>query len=122
MKKVLVLFCFLMVANFAHGESYLIVSKATNEILSLSPEDDAQLPDNTFEKIVIDEDYWDIALSEHPTMYKYKDKKFIKNIEKISNVEIEKENAIVAGVRHSLIMERVIKIAEDELIAEGVIE
>ena len=88
----------------------------------MSNENDAQLPDSSYEKIVLDEDYWDIKLDENATLYKFKNNKFIKNIEKISNIEIEKEEALKRGAREKLITERMRKIAETSLIAEGLLK
>lgn len=118
---ILVILCFLIIGS-VNAKSWLIVNKQNQEILSLSPENDAQLPDDTYEKIIIDENFWDIQLTEHPTMYKYKNGKFIKNIEKISNIEIEKEEAEKEMAEEKLISERMRKIARDQLVAEGILK
>ena len=112
--------CLLM--GVVHAESYLIVDKDTNEILSLSPEDDAQVPDDNYTKIIIKDNYWDIDLDEQANMYKFKNGKFIKNIKKISDKEIEKEKAEEKNKEEKLITERMRKIARDQLIEEGVIK
>jgi len=105
-----------------NAKTWLIVNKQNKEILSMSNENDAQLPDSSYEKIVLDEDYWDIKLDENATLYKFKNNKFIKNIEKISNIEIEKEKAEEKNKEEKLITERMRKIARDQLIEEGVIK
>ena len=115
-----IMICLLMGA--VHAESYLIVEKNTNEILSLSPEDDAQVPDDNYTKIIIKDNYWDIDLDEQANMYKFKNGKFIKNIKKISDKEIEKEKAEEKNKEEKLITERMRKIARDQLIEEGVIK
>ena len=122
MKKLIgfVMICLLM--GVVHAESYLIVEKDTNEILSLSPEDDAQVPDDNYTKIIIKDNYWDIDLDEQANMYKFKNGKFIKNIKKISDKEIEKEKAEEKNKEEKLITERMRKIARDQLIEEGVIK
>ena len=121
MRILILILLSIVFAQSVNAKSWLIVNKQTKEVLSLSPEDDAQLPDSTYEKIIIDDNYWDIKLTEHPTMYLYKNSRFIKNIKKISDIEIEKEEATEANVRGKLITERMYKIAETELIAEGII-
>jgi len=122
MKKLIgfVMICLLM--GVVHAESYLIVEKDTNEILSLSPEDDAQDPDDNYTKIIIKDNYWDIDLDEQANMYKFKNGKFIKNIKKISDKEIEKEKAIKLQKERKLINKRMEKIARDQLIEEGAIK
>jgi len=105
-----------------NAKTWLIVNKQNKEILSMSNENDAQLPDSSYEKIVLDEDYWDIKLDENATLYKFKNNKFIKNIEKISNIEIEKEKAEEKNKEEKLITERMRKIARDQLIEEGAIK
>jgi len=122
MKKLIgfVMICLLM--GIVHAESYLIVDKNTNEILSLSPEDDAQLPNDNYTKIIIKDNYWDIDLDEQANMYKFKNGKFIKNIKKISDKEIEKENSVKLQKERKLITERMRKIARDQLIEEGAIK
>ena len=122
MKKLIgfVMICLLM--GIVHAESYLIVDKNTNEILSLSPEDDAQLPNDNYTKIIIKDNYWDIDLDEQANMYKFKNGKFIKNIKKISDKEIEKEKAEEKNKEEKLITERMRKIARDQLVEEGVIK
>ena len=122
MKKLIgfVMICLLM--GVVHAESYLIVENSTNEILSCSPEDDAQLPDDNYTKIIIKDNYWDIDLDEQANMYKFKNGKFIKNIKKISDKEIEKEKAEEKNKEEKLITERMRKIARDQLIEEGAIK
>ena len=122
MKKLIgfIMICLLM--GVVHAESYLIVDKNTNEILSLSPEDDAQLPNDNYTKIIIKDNYWDIDLDEQVNMYKFKNGKFIKNIKKISDKEIEKEKAEEKNKEEKLITERMRKIARDQLIEEGAIK
>jgi len=122
MKKLIgfVMICLLM--GIVHAESYLIVENSTNEILSCSPEDDAQLPNDNYTKIIIKDNYWDIDLDEQANMYKFKNGKFIKNIKKISDKEIEKEKAEEKNKEEKLITERMRKIARDQLVEEGVIK
>jgi len=122
MKKLIgfIMICLLM--GVVHAESYIIVEKDTDEILSLSPEDDAQLPNDSYTKIIIKDNYWDIDLDEQADMYKFKNGKFIKNIKKISDREIEKEKNEKKAKEDKLITERMRKIAEDQLIAEGLIQ
>ena len=122
MKKLIgfIMICLLM--GVVHAESYLIVENSTNEILSCSPEDDAQLPNDNYTKIIIKDNYWDIDLDEQANMYKFKNGKFIKNIKKISDKEIEKENSVKLQKERKLITERMEKIARDQLIEEGILE
>ena len=118
--KQLILVLFLLVSiGHADAKSWLIVNKETKEILSLSPEDDAQLPNDSFEKIILEDDFENIELSAHPTYYKYKNNKFVLNVKKISDEELENEEAAERQVEEAMIQERIRKIAIDELKAEG---
>ena len=121
MKKLLILLSFLMIANLSYAQSYLIVDKNTTEIISLSPSDDAQL-ETGWEKIILPQNFNDIELTTSVNDYKYKNGKFILNIKKISDKEIEKEKFVKLQKERKLITERMHKIARDQLIEEGAIK
>ena len=81
MKKLLILvllsFCFT-----GYTASYLIVDKDTDEIYTISNQNDTVVPEGK-EMIVLKDNMEDLGFSENPTNYFYKDKKFIKNLDKI---------------------------------------
>jgi len=114
---ILILFSFFFVQQ-VNAASWLIVNKQSKEILSLSPEDDAQLPNSDYEKIILDEDFGDIVLSEHPTFYKYNGN-FVKNIKKISDRELQIEEDEERAEEEGWIKDRMRKNAMDELKLEG---
>ncbi len=93
MKKILWSLVFVLFFNIcAYAETYLIYENSTKEILSLSPEDDAQLSDG-HTKEILDIDFRDIRLQYHPVYYKWLDGKFIVNIQKLSDEVIVQQEA-----------------------------
>ena len=115
----LLLCMFLMLSLPVFGETYLLVDKATNEIKSMSPRNDAQLESGQ-EKIILPENWEVYPLTDKPSNYKYKDGKFIKNIEKISNKEIKKAKYEKKNKELKKIEQRSLLSAMKELEAEGV--
>lgn len=96
MKKTLFLLIFLMISITLSAEVYLLVDEKTNEIISMSPEDDAVL-DVGMKKVVLSGKLSDYELQNHPTFYKFKDGKFIRNIEKESNyiLDLQTEQELI---------------------------
>ena len=91
MKKLIL--CVAMVMMFfgvSYAKCFLIVNATTSEIISLSPENDAQLTNKDWQQIILTDDYRDVfkQLDPQPTYYKYQNNKFIKNIKKISDEQI----------------------------------
>lgn len=99
MKNIILLTLFLFFASVADASVYLVINPDNDEILSMSPENDCQGADvdgeyktiDKLTKVVKKGALTDYPLQEHPTFYKYKNDKFIMNIEKISDAEIAKE-------------------------------
>ena len=104
----------------ANAKVWIIVEDATDEIYSLSPEDDAVMPDTGYTKHIVDLNFKDIELMDHPTNYKYKNDKFIMNIQKISDKENKKEENKKGADDLKLIRNKAYKIACDALVADGV--
>lgn len=86
MKTIIFILTFLLISVSSYAKSYLIVEDATEEIYSLSPEDDAVKPDG-YTKHIIELEFTSIELQAHPTDYKYVNGNFILNIQKISDRE-----------------------------------
>jgi len=99
MKKIIIttllIICFpvLIIAEeiASKDQIYIIVENSTDEIISLSNEDDAVMPEGNYKKYIVDMKLSELELEEHPIYYKYKNNKFIKNIKKISDEELDKE-------------------------------
>lgn len=118
MKKIIFLICFLLIGSFAFAQSYLLIDSGTNEIKSLSPEDDAQLQEG-WEKIIIEQDFDAIRLQYHPTYYLYENNKFILNVDKM-NEDVEKvQKKLKIAEEDVLIRERMRAMAISELKKEG---
>ncbi len=118
--KSIILILMLIGSQAVMAESYLIVDKSSKEVISLSPRQDAQL-EQGWEEIILLEDFSDILLTAHPTMYKYKDEKFIKNIDKISDKEIKKEKGKKKTDEMTVIRNRTMLDAMILLESEGVV-
>ncbi len=115
-----ILFIVILLFSFtANAEVYLLVDN-NDEIVSMSPEDDAQLS-NGLHKTILVGDLSDYQLSDKPTNYKYKNNKFIKNIDKISNKEIKKEKGKKKADELTLINNKSMLDAMIALEAEGVV-
>jgi len=119
MRIIKIFICMLFIfSSIASAEVYLLVDKETQEIKSLSNEDDAQVESGQ-EKIILDMDIMDIELAEHPRYYKYKNDRFVMNIKKLSDETIVANEREEEKAELDMIMERVIKNAKTELEAEG---
>ena len=92
MKIITIILALMFLVSPIYANTYLLVDSETDEIISMSPEDDAQLEEGQ-KKIIIKDSYYDIELTASPEDYYYKDDKFIKNYNKIS----EKENGKILG-------------------------
>ena len=120
MKKIfIVLTCLLMVCGIAQAKVYLIVNENTDEIYSLSNEDDAVMPESGYKKVILDVEIKEIELLSQPTDYKYKDKKFILNVQKVSDKENAKTAAEEKAVELKQIEDKARRSALEALIAEG---
>lgn len=85
--KIIIIILALFCTTICHADSYLIVENATNEIYSLSNQDDAVMPKSGYTKHIIPLDLTEIQLMDHPIYYKYIDGNFVLNIGKISDRE-----------------------------------
>lgn len=117
--KLLVLIFLILSVNVAQAEVYMIVNNANDEIYSLSNEDDCVMPESGYTKVILKMKLKDIELQAHPTDYKYKDKKFIMNIQKISDKENTKSVLLEIYQEQEMIKNKAFKMAYDELIKEG---
>ena len=96
MKKLVFTILVLMFGlSFCYAKSFVIVDKTSNNVISLSPEDDAQLKPE-WEKFILEDNFFDLIkqFEPSPTYYIYKNNKFIKNVKKISDEENAKQTAI----------------------------
>ena len=106
-------------ARPVNAKVFLIVNDQTNEIYSLSPEDDCVMPESGYTKHVLDMDIKEIELQAHPTDYKYKDKKFVLNVQKVSDKENQKQSKLEKDQELELIDDKARKTALEALISEG---
>lgn len=127
MKNIILLTLFLFFASVADASVYLVINPDNDEILSMSPENDCQGADvdgeyktiDKLTKVVKKGALTDYPLQEHPTFYKYKNDKFIMNIEKISDAEIAKEKYAKKTAEMEKIKKRANLNALKELELEG---
>lgn len=80
----------------AKAEVWLLVDKQTKDVISMSPEDDAQL-EVGWKKIMLPGKLIDYPLSYAPWYYKYQDNRFVVNIQKLSDEALAQEEAEEIG-------------------------
>ena len=119
MKKILLVLCFMFICGTANAEVYLLVNSATSEIKDLSPENDAVV-EAGYQKIILPGKVSDYELQYHPSYYKYKDKKFVVNIKKISDEELAKQENKEKADEEVLIQNEIRRQAIEKLKAGGI--
>ena len=107
-----------VIRHFAHADSYLVVDRKTQEVKSLSPEQDCVIEEG-WQEVVIPSEFKEIELQYHPTFYKWKNGKFIVNIKKISDVELAIEDQKSRREENKLIEDKMRVMAIKELKREG---
>jgi len=93
MKK-LFLFITVFISFFAtaNADVYVVHNAETDEVLSVSPKDDAVLPEG-FEKTILIGGLENYPMEYQAKDYKLKNRKFIVNVKKISDREKRKEDS-----------------------------
>lgn len=113
----LVLFSFVMVQS-VNADVWLLVEKSKKEVVSMSPENDAMCEADC-EKIVIPGKLVDYPLQYHPTMYFYKNGRFVVNVKKLSDKAIDKEKKKNIKLEAEMIFRKARELAIKELKLEG---
>jgi len=113
-----ILLVLMLFASIASADVWLILDG--DEIVSLSPMDDAQLEAGQT-KVVLPIELKDIELQYHPTYYKFKDGRFIVNIKKLSDEALAQEVALEVQIERDLINKKIKDIAITALIADGIV-
>ena len=111
-----ILLVLMLFASIASADVWLILDG--DEITSLSPMDDAQLEAGQT-KVVLPIELKDIELQYHPTYYKYKDNRFIVNIQKLSDEALVQELALEKQAEQTLINKKIKDLAITALEVEG---
>jgi len=111
----------LAISHYAHADVYVVYDGKTNEIKSLSDIDDAQL-EKGWKKEILPLNFGDMELLYKPMYYKFKDGKFMFNMEKMSQDTLRIEQNQKLQERNKIINERMRSIAEAQLIEEGILE
>lgn len=119
MKKILLIsFLLLISTEFVFADLVVIYNKSTKEVYSVSEKDDTIIPEG-YEKVVTSGNLSDFT-DENPLNYKFVNKKFVKDIDKISKQEQKKTEDKEKSDEEKLIQDRIEKIAIDQLKSEGV--
>jgi hypothetical protein len=118
MKKIIFILVFMFICSLTNAEVYVLFNKSTSEIKDMSPENDAVV-EKGYEKIILPGKISDYELQCHASYYKYKDKKFILNVKKISDEELAKQQQEERATEEKLIQDRITQIAVEELKKEG---
>lgn len=121
MKKALLLVIgFLLICNIANADIYVLINSTTKEVRDISPLNDAVV-EAGYEKIVLPGNLSDYEFTDDVHNYFYKNKKFVKNLDKIDKQEQEKAKDIEKAQEEKLIQDKVRQMAIDELKKEGVV-
>ena len=122
MKKALILLVFLGFMFTAYGEVYLTYNTETNEIIDLSPDKSCVVQEG-WERVELKGEIKDYnaEFQYHPKYYKYKNGKFVLNIQKISADELKKEESSERAQEYQLIQDTLNNMAIDELNKKGII-
>ena len=124
MRILLILLCLIFLAQTANAKVWVLVNKETREILSVSPADDAQIPNDEYEKIIVKGEYQDLIpqLQYSAQDYKYKNGRFVLNVKKLSDEAVKQEEWEEKAKEDKFIKDRMRKIARDQLVGEGMIK
>ncbi len=118
MKKILIILFLLFTVN-CYADIIVIYNDNTKEIYTVSESDDTAVPAG-FKKDILKGELSDYNFTENPINYRYENKKFIKDLDKVSQEnqreKIEKEKA----KEEKAINEKIRKMAIEKLKEEGV--
>lgn len=118
MKNFLLILLILSITNICHAKTYVIVNKETKDIISVSPEDDALLEEGN-KKIIIEDKFKEIKLSDPLKYYKLIDGKFVKDYDKVSEDEAKKLKSVERDLEEKELLKRMKSVAFDELVKDG---
>ena len=119
MRKIIItILAILLMSIPAFAETYLLVDNSTKAIISMSPEDDAQIEAGQ-EKVVIKDKFFEIKLDSQLQDYFYINEKFVKDYEKISKRESDKIESKKKSIEIEVIKKRALKDAYEKLKAEN---
>ncbi len=119
MRTMIFLLAFLLFSFGVSAEVYLLVDTTTDNIHSMSPENDA-IPEEGQEVIIIPGDVMDYPLMYKPCFYKYKNNRLVVNVQKLSDKALRDEEDEKQIKEEKMIRKRMRKIAIDQLKGEGV--
>lgn len=109
-----------LLCSACFADVYILVDKASKEVVDMSPQNDAVVQPEQ-EKIILPGKLTGYELQYHPNYYFYKNNKFVLNIKKISDEENAKEEGKEGLAEEQIIRERIRKIAIDKLKEEGIV-
>ena len=118
MKKLILVLAFLLLAQTAFAEVFVIYNSSDRSVYSISNQDDATLPQG-YTKEVLKMNLEDIQLPYHWTLYKYQEGKFVADIAKLK-AEVDAQIAAQENIKkETLIRDKIRDMAEKELKIEG---
>ena len=118
MKRFILILIAVFLASPVFAETYLLLDANTKAIISISPEDDAQIEAGQ-EKVVIKDKFFEIKLDSQLQDYFYINEKFVKDYEKISKRESDKIKSKKKSIEIEVIKKRALKDAYEKLKAEN---
>ena len=119
MRYLTILLAMCFCATMCCADVYIVTDKATDEVISVSNENDCVVTDKM--KLIVDQsiELEDLTLINHPSMYIYKDGKFKANIPKLMDREKIEVEEYERKAEKRKIDARMLKLAMDSLKTEG---
>lgn len=114
----ILLFLFLF-CSVAQADVYVVYDKTTKEIVTMSEKDDTVIQDGQVMEVIPGR-LADIELRDAAQNYKFVNKKFIENVQKISSSESAKEAEAKRNAEEELIFTEMRRQAYEKLKSDGV--
>ena len=122
MKTIILVSIFLvMLAGLCRASTVIIYNSDTKEVYSISPIDDAVMPETGYTKTVIKDDIKNLDLIYAANFYKFQNGVLITNRKKLDE-EAQKEEVVRAKIeQEKLVQDEIRKIAVERLKEKGII-
>jgi len=90
MKK-LIFILVLLFPSVCFGSTVIIYQNDTQEVYSISPRDDAVMPNTGYTKVIIKDNFWDLDLQYPHQCYKWNGSRLIPNSKRLDEEAIKEE-------------------------------
>jgi len=118
--KFIIIGILLLFVTPCFAETYIIFNSDTQEVLSVSPQDDAVMPQTGYTKIIIKDNFWDLDLQYPHQWYKWSGSRLIPNTKKLDEEAIKEEKVREKVEQEKLINDELRSVAIERLKAKGI--